>query len=257
MLAVLSPSKTLDFDRPPRTKIHTTPDLLKDSEVLVSKLKRLSAKKLTALMGISDKLATENQTRYQQWNVPFTPANSKPAILAFRGDVYEGLQAETFSAKDFRFAQRHLRVLSGLYGILRPLDLIQPYRLEMGTKLTNRRGKNLYAFWDERITKLINEAMLGHQGDKVLLNLASNEYFKSIKTEKLTARVVGTNFKEKKGNKYQMITFFAKKARGTLAAFIVKNQITKLAELKNFQEDGYRYNKSLSTDDQWVFTRGK
>ena len=257
MLAVLSPSKTLDFETSLHVKTYTLPELLEEAEMLVTKLKRISSKKLSSLMGISAKLAEMNHVRYQQWSVPFTPENAKPAVFAFKGDVYEGLGAESFTAKDHRFSQKHLRILSGLYGVLRPLDLIQPYRLEMGAPFATRRGKNLYAFWGDRITVLLSQEFASHKGDRVLLNLASNEYFKAVSAKNLTVRVLATSFKEKKGDEYQMNTFFAKKARGMMAAFVVKNQLTKIDDLKAFKEDGYRFNKKLSTNQQWVFTRDR
>lgn len=257
MLALLSPSKTLDFVTPSRVKTHTVPELLDHAERLVAKLSRISARQLSELMNISAKLAEENRGRYRQWSVPFDTSNAKPAVLAFRGDVYEGLSAEEFTAADLRYAQGHLRILSGLYGVLRPLDLMQPYRLEMGTKLATRRGKDLYAFWGERITIALNEALAGQQGAPILLNLASNEYFKSVRCDKLRARVIDTGFKERKGDQYKIISFFAKKARGTLAAYVIKNQIQHVDDLRGFREDGYQFNKDLSSDDKFVFTRGK
>ena len=257
MLAVLSPSKTLDFETSSKVKKTTIPELLEDAEQLVAKLSKMSAKQLSELMGISDKLADENRSRFRQWEVPFDASNSKPAVFAFRGDVYDGLNADSFAATDLRYAQSHLRILSGLYGVLRPLDLMQAYRLEMGTKLSTRRGKDLYAFWGERITNELNVALARQKKNPVLLNLASNEYMHSVRTERLRARVVQAAFKEKKGEDYKMISFFAKKARGTLAAFVIQNKIQHVDDLKGFREDGYRYHRGLSTEDLYVFTRGK
>ena len=257
MLAVLSPSKTLDFETRSRKKTHTVPELLDQSEQLVARLAKMSARQLSELMGISARLAEENRVRFREWNVPFNTSNAKPAILTFRGDVYEGLGADDFSAADMRYAQRHLRILSGLYGVLRPLDLIQPYRLEMGTKLASRRGRDLYAFWGERITDALNAVLADQAGSPLLLNLASNEYFQAVRREKLQARVVHTSFREKRGDQYKLISFFAKKARGTMAAFVLQNQITRVEDLRSFCEDGYRYNKALSDEDLYVFARGK
>ncbi len=257
MLAVLSPSKTLDFENPSRAKSPTVPELLEQSQQLVVRLAKMSASQLSELMGISARLADENRVRFRAWKTPFDTSNAKPSVLAFRGDVYEGLAADDFSSQDMRYAQRHLRILSGLYGVLRPLDLIQPYRLEMGTKLANRRGKNLYAFWGDRITDVLNTALATQTGEPVLLNLASNEYFKAVRCNNLQARVVNASFKEKKGDQYKLISFYAKKARGLMASFVVKNQLHQVDDLRSFREDGYRYNKKLSGEDLYVFTRGK
>ena len=257
MIAVLSPSKTLNSEPQQRTKQYTVPDFLDHSEQLVGKLRKMSAQQLSKLMSISDKLALENHQRYQSWNTPFHPNNAKPAVLTFQGDVYEGLRAETLGTREVRFAQGHLRILSGLYGALRPLDLIQPYRLEMGTKLTTRRGKDLYAFWGDRITDALNESLDQQKGEVVLVNLASNEYFKSVKPKRLKGRILATSFKEKNGELLKMISFFAKKARGMLAGYIVRHQLTQVEDLKSFREDGYRFNRKLSTEEEFVFTRGK
>ena len=255
MLALLSPSKTLDFSTQKRVTSHTAPELLEHSSILMQKLRRMSANQISKLMGISASLAEQNRERYQLWHTPFTPANSKQASLAFKGNVYEGLCADKFSAKDFQFAQKHLRILSGLYGVLRPLDLIQPYRLEMGTKLPTRRGKDLYAFWNHLLADTLNKVLDDQKGDKVIVNLASVEYFKAIDSKQLNGRIVVPSFKESKGSELKMISFFAKKARGTMAAYAIKNRITDVNDLRSFDEDGYRINKKLSTEDKWLFTR--
>jgi len=256
MIAILSPSKTLAVEKPRQSGKHTIPDYLEHSEILVDKLRKMSSGRLARLMGISAKLADENRQRYQQWATPFDPTNAIPAALMFKGDVYDGLRAETFTAKDWRFAQQQLRIVSGLYGLLRPLDLVQPYRLEMGTKLTTRRGKDLYAFWGERIASGLRDDIEASKGDPVLMNLASNEYFKVIGKKRLNVKVVAASFKEMQGNSLKMITFFAKKARGTLARYMTQNQIKTVEGLKDFREDGYCFNSRLSTDDQLLFTRG-
>lgn len=254
MLVVISPAKTLDYETPAKTSTFTTPDFLDDSAELIDTLKELSPAQLAKLMSISDKLAGLNAARFGSWSLPFDPDNAKQALLAFKGDVYTGLDAESFKAADFKFAQKHLRILSGLYGLLRPLDLMQAYRLEMGTKLQNSKGKDLYAFWDNKITEQIN-SQLKKQKNPVLVNLASNEYFKSIKPKNLTGEVITPVFKEYKNGQYKVIAFFAKKARGMMSAYIIKNKITDPDAIKDFDDDGYAYNKKLSSSKEWVFTR--
>lgn len=254
MLIVISPAKTLDFDTPARIKKFTQPQFLDDSRLLIERLRELDPIQLGKLMSISDALAELNHRRNMNWSPPFTRDNAKQALLAFRGDVYVGLQAETFTAKDFEFAQKHLRILSGLYGLLRPLDLMQPYRLEMGINLTNARGKNLYAFWNDRITAALNEE-LKHEKTPVLVNLASEEYFKAVHPKALAARVVTPIFKERKGETYKIVSFFAKKARGAMGAYIIRNRLRLVDDIKDFSADGYRFNTQLSTADEWLFTR--
>ena len=253
MLITISPAKTLDFSRQESCKTHTTPDFLKESRELIKATRKFSPEELSELMGISQKLALLNYKRYCQWRTPFTQENAKQALLAFRGDVYEGISAETFSAADFNFAQQSLRILSGLYGVLRPLDLIQPYRLEMGTKLKTTKGKNLYEFWGDRITKALRAAL--QEPDGWLINLASNEYFKSVITKKLNARIITPEFKDSKGGQYKMISFYAKKARGLMSAYIIKNRLKDAESLKAFDSQGYSYNETLSSENKWVFTR--
>ena len=240
MLLVISPAKTLDYDPPPVTPRFTLPAHLEQASELIERLRELSPAQISELMDLSDKLAGLNAARYGSWTPDFTPANAKQALLAFKGDVYTGLNAEDFSEADFDFAQRHLRMLSGLYGVLRPLDLMQPYRLEMGTKLSNARGKNLYEFWGERISQWLNEAM-AEQGDNILLNLASNEYFSAVKRKALNARIIDTEFKDLKNGQYKIIGFYAKKARGLMARYVIKERLSNPEDLKAFDYQGYRY----------------
>ena len=253
MLITISPAKTLDLSPQESCQIHSTPDFLKESRELIKATRKLLPEELSELMGISQKLALLNYQRYRQWKTPFTPENAKQALLAFRGDVYEGMSAQTFSAGDLVFAQEHLRILSGLYGVLRPLDLIQAYRLEMGTKLKTARGNNLYQFWGDKITESLSAAL--RQQDGLLINLASNEYFKSVLSKKLDARIITPEFKDAKAGQYKVIGFYAKKARGLMSAFIIKNRLQDAEEIKAFDERGYSYNESLSLADKWVFTR--
>lgn len=253
MIIVISPAKTLDFETTPVTKTFSTPRFLDDSCELVEQLKLLEPHDISTLMSISPKLGELNADRFQRWQIPFTPNNAKQALLAFKGDVYTGLDAETFAEDDFQFAQSHLRILSGLYGVLKPLDLIQPYRLEMGTKFKNERGANLYHFWGTTLTESLNQEL--EADDNVLVNLASNEYFKSVKAKSLSARMITPAFKDMKNGQYKMISFYAKKARGLMAAYIIKNKITDIEALKEFDLEGYRYNPEMSKGDDWVFTR--
>ncbi|MFQ5659437.1 MAG: peroxide stress protein YaaA [Gammaproteobacteria bacterium] len=254
MLTVISPAKTLDYDASPGTARYSIPAFLDDSAVLVNELRRLEPDSIADLMNISPRLATLNATRFHEWSLPFTPDNAKQAVLVFKGDVYSGLAADSFSGQDLEFAQNKLRILSGLYGLLRPLDLMQPYRLEMGTRLKNCRGNNLYAFWGDRITEAINQE-LTQQGDDILVNLASNEYFKSIKLEQLNARIITPVFKDRKNDHYKVISFFAKKARGSMGRFIIRNRLQDAESIKNFTMSGYQYNDALSKGDEWAFSR--
>lgn len=254
MLMVISPAKTLDYDTPPTTKRFTQPEHLDHAQQLIDQLRDLSPQQISELMHLSDKLASLNVARYGSWTPDFTPDNAKQALLAFKGDVYTGLNASDFSEQDFDYAQKHLRMLSGLYGILRPLDLMQPYRLEMGTKLANVRGKDLYAFWGERISTWLNDS-LAAQGDDVLLNLASNEYFGAVKRNALNARVIDVDFKDMKNGQYKIISFYAKKARGLMTRYVIKERIERPEQLKNFNYDGYRYSPDDSSTDHLVFLR--
>ena len=256
MKIVISPAKTLDFESPLKTKEHSDSIFLKEAEQLIGKLRKLSRPKLSKLMGISPQLVELNHERYQNWNLPFNTDNARPAIQTFKGDVYIGLDAPSFKKTDFTFAQKHLRILSGLYGLLKPLDLMQAYRLEMGTKLNySTKVKNLYQFWNDKITDALNEEF-ANEKNKYLINLASNEYFKSIKPKKLDAEIITPNFKDNKNGQYKVISFFAKKARGSMTAFIVKNKIKSIEDIKAFDTDGYIFNKELSNEKDWIFTRG-
>lgn len=254
MLIVISPAKSLDTETPAVYTNFTLPEMTAQSEKLVKRLKTMRPKQLSALMGISAELGELNFKRFQQWQLPFTTENSKQAIFIFNGDVYQGLQAKTLSADLLELAQARLRILSGLYGVLRPLDLMQPYRLEMGTKLKYRRADNLYAFWNPAITKKINEAV-EQSGSGVLVNLASAEYFKSIDLKKLKAKVVTPEFRELKNGKYVMVSFFAKRARGLMTRFVLENNIINPAELEAFDVEGYVFNPRLSKPENPVFTR--
>ncbi len=255
MLIVISPAKSLDFENDPCTNQFTQSDFLEHSEELMQTLRQKSKEELSKLMSISAKLADLNYDRNQNWQGPFDLKNAKQAVLAFKGDVYVGLAAETYTQADFDYAQQHLRILSGLYGLLRPLDLIQPYRLEMGTRMENTRGKNLYQFWDDRITNTLNDLMENHE-EKVLVNLASNEYFKAVKSKQLNVPVITPVFKDFKNGKYKVISFLAKKARGWMTSYIIKNRLEQVEDIKGFDVEGYTYNEELSSEQEWVFTRG-
>jgi hypothetical protein len=254
MLTLISPAKTLDFDRPLATSDVTTPNFLEESAQLVNVMRERSAGDLSKLMRISPKLGELNAERFEQWQLPFTPDNARQAILAFRGDVYVGLDADSYSQRDFTFAQKGLRILSGLYGVLRPLDLIQPYRLEMGTRLAMNENKDLYGFWGETITAALNAELAGHR-DKSVINLASNEYFKSVRTKELDGQVITPVFKDFSKGTYKILGFYAKKARGLMASYIVKNRLNKPDAMKEFTTDGYCFNEDFSSEHEWVFTR--
>ena len=254
MLMVISPAKTLDYTSTPVTRRFTQPEHLDQAQLLINQLRKLTPAQIAELISLSDPLAGLNAARYTSWQQPFSAENARQALLAFKGDVYTGLHAEDFSDADFDFAQQHLRMLSGLYGVLRPLDLMQPYRLEMGTKLANARGKDLYAFWGERITGWLNQA-LAEQGDSVLLNLASNEYFSAVKRKALQARIIDTEFRDLKNGQYKIISFYAKKARGLMARYVIKNRIRDPQALQQFDLQGYRYCAEQSGVDKLVFLR--
>ena len=256
MLTVISPAKTLDFDTPPTTRKSTQPQFIERSAQLVADARAMSPDDIRELMGVSDNIAQLNHQRFMNWGTPFTLDNAKQSLLAFKGDVYTGLQADTLSSAQLGFAQKHLRILSGLYGLLRPLDLMQPYRLEMGLKFANRGGSNLYQFWGDSITGALN-TQLGKSGSRVLVNLASNEYFKSVQARRLDADIVTPVFKDLKGDKYKIISFYAKKARGQMARFIIDGEINEPDELKKFRTDGYRYNRAESGARELVFTRDR
>ncbi|MEL6552862.1 MAG: peroxide stress protein YaaA [Cyanobacteria bacterium J06621_11] len=254
MLMVISPAKSLDYAGPDYPHF-TVPEVLDQSETLVTQLSDYDAPQLSELMKISDKLAQLNQQRFQDFQTPFTPNNAKQALLVFDGDVYKGIDVKNYDEGDLTFVQNHLRILSGLYGILRPLDLMQPYRLEMGTKLANERGKNLYEFWGDRIANLINQ-VLEKDPEPLLVNLASNEYFKSINKKALKAKVLNITFKEKKGDAYKIVAIYAKKARGLMVDFVIRNRIENPELMKGFDRDGYEFNPNLSDEETWVFCRG-
>jgi len=254
MLIVISPAKTLDYETPPKSATFTIPDYLDRSAELIARARRYSALDIAELMAVSMKLAELNFERFEQWHTPFTPDNAKQAVLAFKGDVYTGLDAERFSAADFKFAQNHLRILSGLYGLLRPLDLMQPYRLEMGRKVDTDRGRNLYEFWGTIITEGLN-AQLKKLKSPYLINLASNEYFKAVKPKALDGEIITPEFKDWKNGQYKMMGVYAKKARGQLSRFVIRNQLTDPQQMKAFDVDGYRFNEALSNGNKWVFTR--
>jgi len=254
MLAVVSPAKKLDTTTLERTLPFTQPSLLNDTEILVQQAKRLKPAALQTLMGISENLASLNHDRFQQFSTPFTEQNAKPAALIFNGDTYTGLDAPTLSSEDLAWAQDHVAILSGLYGILRPLDLIQPYRLEMGTRMKTRRGANLYEFWGDRITKQIKERLADHE-DQTIVNLASIEYFKSVKPNALSGSVITPSFKEMRDGKLKMISFMAKRARGMMARHIIDGRIDRPEGLKDFQTDGYRFDAATSSDTTWSFIR--
>ncbi|WP_419811122.1 peroxide stress protein YaaA [Bacterioplanoides sp.] len=256
MLTLLSPAKTLDFDTPPTTDTFTQADFLEHSAQLVDVLKPYSPDEIGALMKLSPALSELNVQRYHDWVLPFKADNAKAAMLAFKGDVYTGLEANTFDQSQLEFAQQHVRILSGLYGLLRPLDLIQPYRLEMGTKLENPRGKNLYDFWGDIITDALN-AELDKHGSQSIVNLASNEYFKSVKTKKLKGELITPVFKDEKNGQYKIISFYAKKARGLMTAYIVRNNIDNAEAIKAFDVAGYRFSEEDSSGNTWVFKRAE
>jgi cytoplasmic iron level regulating protein YaaA (DUF328/UPF0246 family) len=254
MLIVLSPAKTLDMSPVLRLKKHTVPEFLPQAHKLVQRLRQFSADDLERLMEISPKLAAENATRFAAWHTPFTTDNAKPALAAFQGDVYVGLDAGRFTARDCDFAQRHLRILSGLYGVLRPLDLIQAYRLEMGTALSIGKARNLYEFWGNTITAAIERALY-EQGDDVLINLASQEYFQAIHPQHLTARIITPVFQEIRDGRYRVLSFFAKKARGMMASFVIRQRLKKPEQIQTFNTAGYRFQPQRSSEHQWVFAR--
>jgi len=254
MLIVISPAKSLDFESPNTNKTYTQPQFLKHSEQLIDILSTKSPQDIEKLMNLSPALSELNVERYHQWSRPFKLNNAKQAVYAFKGDVYLGLVAESFTTKQLEYAQDHLRILSGLYGVLRPMDLIQAYRLEMGIKLKNSEGENLYQFWNEKITDNINK-QLQSIDSKILLNLASNEYFKSIKKKSINAEIVTPVFKDWKNGQYKLISFFAKKARGTMSAWVLKNKVKSVKKLTRYDLDGYQYSEELSDKLNPVFLR--
>jgi hypothetical protein len=254
MLTVISPAKTLDFDTPPGTRRSTQPEFIDRAAELVEDARRLSPDDIRELMGVSASIAGLNHERFMNWQTPFDLDNAKQALLAFKGDVYTGLEAETLDSAQLAFAQKHLRILSGLYGVLRPLDLMQPYRLEMGLKFANRGGRNLYEFWGERIADSL-QRQLRKTGSPVLLNLASNEYFKAVPVGALDAEIITPVFRDLKNGKYRVISFYAKKARGQMARYIIEQGLDDPEGLKKYRVGGYRYQRAESSPREWVFTR--
>lgn len=255
MFMLVSPAKSLDFENPvPVDLPHTLPDWLPESAALIERLRELSPAEVAELMDLSDKLAVLNVTRYAEWALPFTPENARQAVLAFNGDVYEGLDAAHLEAADLEWAQAHLGILSGLHGLLRPLDLIQPYRLEMGTKLANSRGKDLYAWWGERLRDAVRAATEA-SGSPVLVNLASEEYFKAVRARTLDLPIIQPVFEDWKGGQYKIISFYAKRARGRMARYAIQNRIDEPEALKDFDLDGYAFEAVASDGKTWVFRR--
>jgi cytoplasmic iron level regulating protein YaaA (DUF328/UPF0246 family) len=256
MLIVLSPAKSLDYKTPVKVKAPTLPEFVSESAKLIADLKKLAPQDIAKLMGLSDQLAVLNVGRYRDWSKKFTESNSKPAIYAFDGDVYDGFDVKSLNAKAVDFAQDHIRILSGLYGALRPLDLMQAYRLEMGTAFKNARGKDLYAFWGARVTDSLKK-ILEKDKKPVLLNLASEEYFKVLQAKDLGCPVIAPVFQDAKDGKYKIISFYAKRARGLMARYVVENRISDPADLKGFNLDGYRYCAAESTAVKPVFRRAE
>ena len=254
MLMFLSPAKSLDFKTPPQVATFTQPAFLDQSASLIHQLRRLSPADIAHLMDLSDPLAALNFSRYADWALPFNPDNAKQAVLAFDGDVYDGLAAKNLSADDLNFAQKHVRILSGLYGILKPLDLMQPYRLEMGTKFANKSGKDLYTFWGERLLNTIN-AELAEKSRPVVINLASEEYFKAAVGRKIKGELIQPVFEDWKNGKYKIISFYAKRARGLMTRFATVNRLNDPEMLKGFDADGYAFAPEVSDDKRWVFRR--
>lgn len=254
MFFVLSPAKNLNEKDPSPVSSFTLPDLLPEAEILMQELRQLAPQQIAELMHVSDKIALLNAERNAAWHTPFTPENAKQAVFMFNGDVYEGIAADTLKPEQIDYLQQHVRLLSGLYGVLRPLDLMQPYRLEMGTAFANSRGKNLYEFWGDKITDLLNQTLKQADSD-VLINLASQEYFKSVNTKKLNARLITPIFKDEKNGKYKIISFYAKRARGLMVRYAAEHGITEPEMLKNFDYEGYSFNEAASNEAEWVFMR--
>lgn len=250
------PAKNLNEKDPSPVSEFTQPDLLAESEILMRQLRELAPQQIAELMRVSDKIALLNAQRNAEWHTPFTPENAKQAVFMFNGDVYEGMDANTLNTNQIQYLQNHVRLLSGLYGLMRPLDLMQPYRLEMGTSFANLRGKNLYEFWGGIITNLLNDT-LAQAGSNTLVNLASQEYFKSVNTKKLRARLITPIFKDEKNGKYKIISFYAKRARGLMVRYAAEHNITDPEMLKNFNYEGYAFNDAASNESEWVFMRSE
>jgi len=256
MIILLNSSKTLEFQQKTHISKHTDPEYAKDADLLVQELRKLSASEFSKLMKTSEKLTKLNIERFASWQTHMKGSNTKQALLAFRGDIYSGMEVDNYKIKDFEFAQNHVRILSGLYGILRPLDLIQPYRLEMAAKLATTRGKDMYQFWGTKINESVSK-LLKREKSGVLVNLCSMEYFKSTKPASLDAKIITPLFKEHRDGSYRFVTLYAKKARGVMCNYIIRNRLKAVNDLKSFNVEGYRFNKKLSSDNAWVFTRGE
>ncbi len=256
MLFVLSPAKNLNEKDPAPTAQHSQPDLLPEAEKLMQELRRLAPQDIAALMHVSDKIALLNAERNAAWHTPFTLENAKQAVYLFNGDVYEGIDAATLPEEGIAYLQQHVRLLSGLYGLLRPLDLMQPYRLEMGTAFANSRGKNLYEYWGGIITDLLKRT-LAEQGERTLINLASQEYFKAVQPQSLNARVITPVFQDEKNGQYKIISFYAKRARGLMVRYAADHAVSEPEALKQFDYGGYRFNAAASSENKWVFMRAE
>ena len=254
MLIIISPAKTLDYKTPITIQGESKAPFLKESQQLIKELKKLNPNDISELMKVSSKIAYLNHDRFAEWQLPFPSGTTRQALLAFKGEVFNGIDAYSFSQEEIDYAQNHLRMLSGLYGVLRPLDMMMPYRLEMGTKLAQGKNKNLYEFWGEKITQKVQES-IDEQNEKVLVNLASSEYYKSVKAANLKAKIITPIFKEAKGDQYKVIAIFAKKARGLMSRFIIQNRIENPEEIKLFDAAGYFFNETLSTTTEFIFTR--
>lgn len=254
MLALISPAKTLDYETALPTDVHTLPRLLTHSQQLIDISRQLSATQIADLMKVSEKIAHLNVARFKDWQPEFNFSNARQAVFAFKGDVYTGLDAYALNDSQIEYAQQHLRMLSGLYGLLRPLDLMMPYRLEMGTKLHNVRGHNLYQFWDHHITDLINQDLANAESE-LLLNLASDEYYKSVNVAEIRAEIIKPVFLDQKNGKYKVISFYAKKARGLMARYMIENQLQRIEDLKSFNLDGYYFDSGSSIHGELVFKR--
>lgn len=254
MLALISPAKTLDYETALPTDTYTQPRLLEQSQQLIDVCRKLSATEIASLMTVSEKIANLNVERFRDWNAEFDFSNARQALFAFKGDVYTGLDAYHLKDHDIDFAQQHLRMLSGLYGLLRPLDLMMPYRLEMGTKLKNSRGNNLYEFWGSIITDQINQD-LAEIDAKLLVNLASDEYYKSVNEKKIRAEIIKPVFLDQKNGKYKVISFYAKKARGLMARYLIENKLSQVEQLKAFDSEGYYFDAESSSNKELVFKR--
>lgn len=252
MLVIVSPAKKLDFESKAPVDTHGVPKFLNKSKKLISKLKECSPDEISKLMKLSDSLTKLNVDRYKNFKTPFSLKNSKQAMYAFKGDTYVGLDAESLTKSQVKYADGHLRILSGLYGILSPLELIQPYRLEMGTKFSCEESKNLYEFWKEDLTEEINILL---KKEKILVNCASTEYSSAIDLKNIKGTVITPVFKEKKGDVFKVVGLFAKRARGMMARFVIENRVTSVEDLKGFSMDGYKYRKSMSSEDELVFVR--